>query len=287
MCNKRKTDDLYDTIAKRSKSSAENSNSNPKTAKLEQDYHYLIDLLSKKDDSEFETKEESNGILNILSYFKRIFPTELFENLPQIIHLHQIYSLFRNKTKVDREIEALRADNRIILFKFDSNLESETLICFRDDFKEYILTQIQQNSKHKYLIDIFLNKILPNETSQLSISKTSLLTDYKIGDSDISSLIQLGLLAIKDPSNFWFSIPNLGKFRRILLATRKSLLDLLRRQKYKEINLRSFFNNLLIQKHKNFKTINKIGAIYVVCDLIGNDLIRKIDSPMGIVIKLV
>lgn len=278
--SKRKSSESIEISNKKSKF----SNESAKTSKLEKDYQYLIDLLTDKEENFTDSQE--NQVLNVLEYFKSIFPKELFEDLPPIIHLHQLYSLIKNKTQVDRDVDSLRSENRIILFKFDSNQESETLICFSEDYNEYIKNQPVLNSKNKNLVELFLTKILINETSQLSISKSSLLIDYRVTDSDISALVQVGLLSIKDPSNFYFSIPGLGKFRRILLESRKSLLDQLRRQKYKEINLRMFFNSLLIQKNKSFRNINRMGAIYVICDLIGSEEVRKIDSPMGIVIKL-
>ncbi|CAF0716133.1 unnamed protein product [Brachionus calyciflorus] len=279
MSNKRKATRLgseSEVIIKKSKPTEQNS----EHTKLEKDYNKIIELLS---DNGLNDKIE-HPVLYALNFFKSIFPNKMFENLPEIIHLHQLYSLFKNRTEVDREIDSLRSESKIILFHFESNQQKEILICFTDDFKDYIGKHVKENCKRKNLIDLFMEKILLQ--NNLTIDSDTLIDEYKLSDSDISILVQEGLLGIKDSSNFWFSIPNLGKFRRILVETRKSLLDLLRRQKYKEINLRLFFNNLLIQKHKNFRSVNRLGAIYVLCDLIGNDLVRKIDSPMGIVIKL-
>lgn len=276
MSNKRKaTNEDQVVIVKKSKPT-----DNLETPRLERDYNKLIELLT----SDVIANQIQNPVLYALEFFKSIFPSKMFEDLPQIIHLHQLYSLFKNRTQVDRDIDSLRTESKIILFHFESNNQKEILICFTEDFNEYIKNQVKEKCTNKALIAKFLDKILLH--NHLTIDQHTLTDEYGLSDSDITVLVQVGLLGIKDPSHFWFSIPNLGKFRRILVETRKSLLDLLRRQKYKEINLRLFFNNLLIQKHRNFKTVNRLGAIYVLCDLIGNDLIRKIDSPMGVVIKL-
>lgn len=256
------------------------SANDPNTIKLEKDYNKLIELLSEN----YIADHVEKPILYALDYLGDVFPKNLFENLPEIIHLHQLYTLFKNRTQVDLEIDSLRTELKVFLFHFESSTDKETLICFTDKFKEYVQCEVRENCTNKALIDKFLDKILVE--NYLTIDTDTLIQDYRLNDSEISSLVQYGLLSIKDSSTFWFSIPNLGNFRRILTSTRKSLIDLLRRQKYKEINLKLFFDNLLIKKHKNFKTVNRLGVIYVICDLIGKESIRIVKSPMGLTIKI-
>lgn len=276
MATKRKSTSIESDLTKRTKY----SKGDLEISKLEKDYDKLIELLSEN----FMADNVENPVMYALDFLKSVFPKNIFENLPEIIHLHQLYTLFKNRTQVDLEIDSLRTECKILLFHFESSNDKEILICFTEKFKEYVQNEVGENCKNKALIDIFLNKILPE--NRLNIDSEVLIQDYRLTDSDISSLVQVGLLAIKDSSTFWFSIPNLGKFRRILTSTRKSLIDLLRRQKYKEINLKLFFDSLLIKKHKNFKTVNSLGVIYATCDLIGNDSIRIVKSPMGLTIKL-
>ena len=61
---------------------------------------------------------------------------------------------------------------------------------------------------------------------------------------------------------------------------------MIRKQKYNEVNVQLFFDNFVVNKNKNFKHIRKIGAVYLIGDLIGKEIVRKVVSPMGIVIKL-
>ena len=276
MTTKRKNTSLESDLTKRTKYSKEDL----EVSKLEKDYDKLIELLTENNIND----NIDNPVMYALEFLKSVFPKNLFENLPEIIHLHQLYTLFKNRTQVDLEIDSLRTECKILLFHFESSNDKEILICFTDKFKEYVQNEVKENCKNKALIDKFLDRILAE--NRLNIDSEVLIQDYRLTDNDISSLVQAGLLSIKDSSSFWFSIPNLGKFRRILTSTRKSLIDLLRRQKYKEINLKLFFDSLLIKKHKNFKTINRLGVIYASCDLIGNDSIRIVKSPIGLTIKL-
>lgn len=257
--------------------------------KLNQDYASLIKVLDKNE-LEHDDDDLENQVMFALNYFKANFPPQFEQDLPPIIHLHQIYSLISSRTRVDREIDNLRAKKLIILFKFDSsvNNQSETLVCFFADYKDYVMRRDTISStSNKSLVDMYLNRILVDEaTHQLSIEKSHLIFKYKLDEKQISTLVQSGLLALKSATHFWFSIPGFGKFRRQLLESRKSLLDLVRRQSYKEMNVRHFYDYLHISKNKNFKNVNRIGANYLICDLIGNEVLVKIDSPIGLTIKI-
>ena len=215
------------------------------------------------------------------------------DNLPPIIHQHQIYSMIQNKTAVDREIESLRASNKVRLFKADSNLE-DISICSTDDFKNHIKTHVlnfndktvkeiishskTSQSEFKCLIEKFQNEIL-NEFKELSITEFELKKNYHLTESEITVLIQIGLLTIKNPSSWWFAIPFVGTFRKNLTDARKSLLNVLKKKKYKEASLEELYK-------RDVKKINQIGLIYLISDLIGKEEICKMDSPMGFIIKL-
>ena len=70
------------------------------------------------------------------------------------------------------------------------------------------------------------------------------------------------------------------------MDARKSVIDILKRQKYKELNVMHFFDYLNVTRNKNFKNVNKLGTAYVLCDLIGNEVVTRVDSPIGLTIRL-
>jgi serine/threonine-protein kinase 19 len=289
MNNKRKIDSsMSDSVAKKAKS----SNSDEKT---KNDQTLLIDLLSK---TSLELENQHGNMIDFsLNYFKSHFPSKQFDsNIPSLVLSHQIYALVKNRTTVDRYLEALRVDKKIIMFKSDdhsSNLinngaNNDLFICDYDEFKQFIDEVVKPNANEqvKWLVNFYLEKILPHETNELSIEKATLLIKYNLSEKDFTSLFKLGMLTIKSSTDFWFSVPFIGNFRRTLVDCRRNFLSLLRKQKFQEINVNTFFNKLVLNRNSNFKNIRKIGPIYLICDMLGKELCRKVVSPMGIVIKL-
>ena len=75
-----------------------------------------------------------------LEYLLDQFPSDIFPELPKQVFVHQIYSLIQNKTKVDREIESLRKENKIVMFKCDSKSfdDNDIVVCLYESFKDYV-----------------------------------------------------------------------------------------------------------------------------------------------------
>lgn len=239
--------------------------------------------------TKFFKPDEVNDTLTALNYFRHLFPSDVF-NLPKIVFINQVYSLLKNRTSVDRDIEALKLENKIILFKCDSRTfeENEVCICFSEDFKDYI-QKLQStasdkclsydNNKVSDLLCLFVDKIVP-EANSLSLNKAVLIAKYKLNEKDLTYLIQFGLLTIKDAANFWVAIPNFGIFRRVQVETRKSIVDVIKKKKYKEIS----FEEL---NCKNSKKVKQIGVLYVLHDLLGDESIRIMELPSsGVFFKL-
>ncbi len=209
-----------------------------------------------------------------ISYLKTRFnPLNQFNNLPAIIFQHQVYSMIQNRTQADREIEKLRDLNEIRAFKYD---DEDVAICFSTELKFFISKQIHEN---KLLIDRFVEKIL-FETKELSINRHDLKNKYNLTEEEVTLIIRSGLLTIKDAQTWWFAIPLIGNFRRQLVEARRSVVNLLRKKKFKEIGVEELYK-------RSSKKISQIGVVYLICDLIGREVIRRIDSPMGFVVGLV
>lgn len=204
--NKRKSSESGNIITKKSKYDLEK-------------YDKLLDgeELSKR--IKFDLEEMSSAtddVTEAFQYLKGIF-SESFEPLPSIIFHHQLYSLVKNRTQVDREIEMLKAKNQIHVFKSESNKtynEDDISICFTDEFNSYVqkviidvesinkLTNNYDTARLKNLILKFLNEIL-KEVKELSVSQSDLKTKFKLNESEITVLIQTGLLTIKDMTSYW------------------------------------------------------------------------------------
>lgn len=201
--------------------SSESDTSNKKKSKYDLDKY---DKLAEDEDLSNRIKSDLNKMNSVkpddvqaaLNYLKIIF-TKSFDPLPIVMFHHQLYSLIKNKTKCDREIEILKTKNVIHVFKSESNKanEEDLSICFAEDFNSYInqvlidgienvqkLTNNYNQDKLKSLINKFIHEIL-KEVKELSISQTDLKLKFKLTESEITALVQTGLLNIKDMSSYW------------------------------------------------------------------------------------
>ena len=201
--------------------SSESDTSSKKKSKYDLDKYDKLaedeDLSNRiKSDLDKMNSVEPDNVLSALNYLKSIFCTS-FDPLPQVMFHHQLYSLIKNKTKVDREIELLKTKNIIHVFKSESNKtnEDDLSICFTDDFNSYVqqiliagvenvlkLTNNYNEERLKSLINRFIDKIL-GEVKELSISQKDLKLKYKLSEAEITALVQTGLLNIKDMSSYW------------------------------------------------------------------------------------
>lgn len=193
-----------------------------------------------------------NEIQSACVYLKNMFPKDYYKELPQIILLNQLYSIIKNKTNVDKYMEVSKNENKIIFFSFDG---SDIFICEKIEFNQFI-KKISQKEKYlfnsinisrdrfEFLIDLFLDKIL-NEVYTLRISSVILKNKYNMSEIDITCLVQFGLLIIKDGTDFWLSMPGIGKFRKDLLNARSCLKKMVQKKK---VFIKKFFKYILFYK---------------------------------------
>ena len=96
-------------------------------------------------------------------------------------------------------------------------------------------------------------------------------------------LQQAGLLRLDtqcvSANVFWLGIPRIGKFVKQVAAGRREVLQLLKRQRYKEL-LRSELDNRKLR----FSTL---GMDFHLTDLFGLELVEKKATTRGDLIKLV
>lgn len=214
--------------AKRKSSESENNTGRKKKSKYDLEKY---DKLAESEDLTSRINEDISRLISIdddihvaLNNLKELF-SKSFQPLPFVIFHHQLYALIKNKTQVDREIEALKEKRLIHAFRSESNKpnENDISICFMDDFHQYVenslLTNNADNIKKisndynyanfKNLITKFLNEIL-KEVKELSITQNDLKIKFKLTETELTILIRMGLLTIKDMVSYWFAIPFIG-----------------------------------------------------------------------------
>ncbi|XP_057484205.1 uncharacterized protein LOC130770687 isoform X4 [Actinidia eriantha] len=142
----------------------------------------------------------------------------------------QLYSSIKDRTQADRELELLRRDTVLRIFKLNTG-QDDHAIMFMDDYL--------------------------NQCSFLS-------SGGNVKDQHISLLINAGLLTrqLIDPNMYWFAIPNVGSLLKGISQGRKELLSFLNRRKYKEMMLASL-------EKKNLR-LSPLDMRFHLRDLIGS-----------------
>jgi serine/threonine-protein kinase 19 len=214
-----------------------------------------------------------------IDYLYSLFPSNQQINMPPIIYQHQLYNFNLNRTQVDRDINQLKQENKIKLFKFDAKSE-QICICNSDSLVNYFKTLSKANQQPEYndLVKLVIDRFY-SKPSEMQINKTELQNKFKINDSGITKLIHNGFLTIKDAETYWLSIPNIGIFTKLIQDARRLLAFIIGKKKFKEMTLSEL-------KQRNLKKLKLLGILYHCYDVIGSDIFSKVESPMGFVMRL-
>lgn len=197
-----------------------------------------------------------------LLYLKSKFPVEKFEGrLPPVLLVHQIYSIIKCKTSVDREINCLQAKGAVRVFKLGGE-EAALVLISSDD----LVNHITQHCPRKPVINRFVKELIP-KVQDVSIDKELLQGDLGFTQQEISDLVSAGLLTLRSAASFWFSFPNAGEFMRTYLKGRKSVLRTIRKCKFSEIL------QFELEQRKLEKSA-KLGMLYHIHDIIGAELVK-------------
>ena len=201
--------------------------------------------------------------------------------MPPILFKHQLYALKAdNRTLIDRELQDMFNDNQIRLFHSDFG----TMFMATTDYQ--LLIERQLHDEHLSSVSMeksrlkqrFIHDLLP-KCIRLSVDRTLLETDYQMNSNDINLLVQQGLLLPKDIDQYWFSVPNLGRFVTCIEKARRTLRSMISRRTYQEISLDEFRQREL----KRSQCL--LGFDYHIYDLIGGNLAHLLDTPTGLVVR--
>ncbi|XP_022641278.1 serine/threonine-protein kinase 19 isoform X7 [Vigna radiata var. radiata] len=173
----------------------------------------------------------------------------------------QLYSSVKDRTQVDRELESLRRDKVLRLFKLNTG-QDDHAVMFLDDY-------LNQDTKWFSV----LRMVFLMQCSLLSLGG-------KVKDSHISVLINAGVLTrqLIDPNMYWFSIPNIGSHLKGIVQGRKEIISLLSRRRYKEMMLSSL-------EKKRLRT-SPLDVRFHLRDLIGSGHLRTDQAPTGLIIRV-
>ncbi|MBA0832097.1 hypothetical protein Goarm_016507 [Gossypium armourianum] len=211
----------------------------------------------------------------------------------------QLYSSVKDRTQVDRELESLRRDKVVRIFKLNTGQDDHGIMFLEDYLKQLEHVVKRMEEKKQGDVDVFKwfkghvieSKLEPCIEHEELYALLSLGGQVK--DGHISLLINAGLLTrqLIDPNMYWFAIPNIGSVLKGLsrcctysvlillgLQGRKELLSLLNRRRYKEM--------MLAPLEKMRLRLSPLDMRFHLRDLIGSGHLKTAHTPSGIVVQV-
>lgn len=223
-------------------------------------------------------KDGPADIKSTLEYLRTLFPRKLFnDTLPQIVLKHQLYSIHKDKTLVDKEVNKLREDGELLMFQLGFDAEAFGLV-FASDYKAKVLAG-QEGKMTQSTVEKFLEKVVSSSTD-LSFSKDKMLREFLFTDSEITQLVKSGVLTVRDAGSWWLSIPNSGKFTKYFIQGRKAVLGMVKKSKYGEVLKAD------IEERRTTSQV-KFHMKYHIHDIVGAELVESIPTTSGMLLRFV
>ncbi|KAL3517709.1 hypothetical protein ACH5RR_020298 [Cinchona calisaya] len=198
----------------------------------------------------------------------------------------QLYSSVKDRTQVDRELESLKRERIVRVFKLNTG-QDDHAVMFLDDYQSQIERAIKRLEAKWHdemtVFDWFKTHVIPSKLDP-SIGHQELLSLFslagKVKEEHISLLINAGLLTrqLIDPNMYWFAIPNIGSVLKGLSQGRKQLLSFLNRKKYKEM--------MLALLEKKCLHLSLLDMRFHLRDLIGSGHLKTVQTPSGLVVRI-
>ncbi|PON62647.1 Serine-threonine protein kinase [Parasponia andersonii] len=198
----------------------------------------------------------------------------------------QLYSSVKDRTQVDRELESLKREKVLRIFKLSTGQDDHAIV-FSDDYLNQI-ERVVKRSEEKKLANVEVFEWFKTHVIDFKLEPsiehqelcTLLSLGGKVKDDHISVLINAGLLIrqLIDPNMYWFTIPNIGSVLKGLSQGRKEVLSLLNRRRYKEMMLASL--------EKKRLRLSPLDMRFHVRDLIGSGHLKTVQTPTGLVVQV-
>ncbi|GFZ20295.1 hypothetical protein Acr_28g0010000 [Actinidia rufa] len=224
----------------------------------------------EKTESKTQDSDQTLSLEESLTFSDTLVALQIMR--AQFPHLHkvsiqpfilrsQLYSSIKDRTQADRELELLRRDTALRIFKLNTG-QDDHAIMFMDDYLNQIkrvVTRLEAKKQDNLVVfEWFKTYVIPSKL-ETSIGHEELCSFLSSGgnvkDQHISLLINAGLLG------------------------RKELLSFLNRRKYKEMMLASL-------EKKNLR-LSPLDMRFHLRDLIGSGQLKTVETSSGLIVQVV
>ncbi|XP_078439930.1 serine/Threonine-kinase isoform X2 [Wolffia australiana] len=251
-----------------------------------------------RDGEDEPAEENSDGTLSLgdsltfcdtvmaLRMMRAQFPKTNKVSVEPFILRSQLYSCIKNRTQVDRDLEALKKEKTLRLFKLNTG-QDDHAIMFMDDYNKQIGAAAERLGKkgpdQVQVLEWFKLYVLGTKLD-LSIEHNELCSllsaGGKVRDEHVSLLVNAGFLTrqLVDPDMYWFSIPNVGSVLKGLSQGRKEVMGMLKRRAHGEMMM-----GVMEKKRLRFSPLD---MRFHLRDLIGSGHLHTAQTPLGLVVRL-
>ncbi|KAM6182390.1 inactive serine/threonine-protein kinase 19 [Erethizon dorsatum] len=220
---------------------------------------------------------ESGSARAAVAELVRLFPRGLFEDaLPPIALRSQVYSLVPDRTVADRQLKELQEQGeiRIVQLGFDSDAHG---IIFTEDYRTRVLKACDSRPCAG-AVQKFLASVLP-ACGDLSFQQDQMMQTFGFTDSEITHLVNAGVLTVRDAGSWWLAVPGAGRFVKCFVKGRRAVLGMVRKARYRELLLSELLG-------RRAPAAVRLGLAYHVHDLIGAQLVDCISTTSGALLRL-
>ncbi|XP_023378864.1 serine/threonine-protein kinase 19 isoform X3 [Pteropus vampyrus] len=223
-----------------------------------------------------------------------LFPRGLFEDaLPPIALKSQVYSLVPDRTAADRQLvrgasatdrsrtqnpqsKALQEQGEIRIIQLGFDLDAHGII-FTEDYKNRVLKACDGRS-YAGAVQKFLASVLP-ACGDLSFQQDQMTQTFGFRDTEITQLVNAGVLTVRDAGSWWLAVPGAGRFIKYFVKGRQAVLGMVRKAKYRELLLSELLG-------RRAPAAVRLGLAYHVHDLIGAQLVDCVSTTSGTLLRL-
>ncbi|OAY67416.1 Serine/threonine-protein kinase 19 [Ananas comosus] len=221
-----------------------------------------------------------------LQMMRSQFPSVEKVTIQPFILQSQLYSSVKDRTQVDRDLESLKKEKVLRVFKLSTG-QDDHAIMFMEDYLKQMASSVKRFEKEKQhdleVFEWFKTHVMESKLDVCIAHQElcSLLSHGgEVTDRHVTLLISAGLLTrqLIDPNMYWFAIPNIGSILKGLSQGRKELLSLLNRRKYKEMPLAPL--------EKKRLRLSPLDMRFHLRDLIGSGHLKSLQTPAGIIVRV-
>ncbi|XP_017715058.1 PREDICTED: serine/threonine-protein kinase 19 isoform X2 [Rhinopithecus bieti] len=212
-----------------------------------------------------------------VSELMQLFPRGLFEDaLPPIVLRSQVYSLVPDRTVADRQLKELQEQREIRIVQLGFDLDAHGII-FTEDYRTRVLKACD-GRPYAGAVQKFLASVLP-ACGDLSFQQDQMTQTFGFRDSEITHLVNAGVLTVRDAGSWWLAVPGAGRFIKYFVKGRQAVLGMVRKAKYRELLLSELLG-------RRAPAVVRLGLTYHVHDLIGAQLVDCISTTSGTLLRL-